>query len=195
MNAQPAGEHDDATEVSADPARAFVFKNRGTLLAIPALMFVAFGKPSRRSIAAGLPLAVAGELLRCWAVGYTGVTTRGDRVTAPALVTAGPYAHVRNPLYLGNLITGTRFRDRVHRRAPAATAQPDDRARHSARWLAVYAAIVPHEEQFLRGTFGDDYRRLRGRASPRWAGASSRRCSAAGATIRASSRRPRRERS
>ncbi len=30
MSAQPA-EQDDATEVREDPARAFIFKNRGTL--------------------------------------------------------------------------------------------------------------------------------------------------------------------
>ena len=89
--------------------RAFVFKHRGTLLALPAIALVAFGKPTRGSAAAGLPVAVAGEVLRCWAVGFTGATTRADRVTAPELVTGGPYAHVRNPLYVGNLITALGF--------------------------------------------------------------------------------------
>ena len=43
-----------------------------------------------------MPIAIAGELLRCWAVGYSGVTTRDDAVGAPELVTAGPYAYWRH---------------------------------------------------------------------------------------------------
>src|SRR5947209_10019177 len=92
-----------------DQFSAFVFGRRGTLLALPALVLAACGKPSAFSVAIGLPLAFAGEVLRMWAVGYSGTTTRGDTVTAPALVTAGPYAYVRNPLYVGNVITGAGF--------------------------------------------------------------------------------------
>lgn len=136
--------------------RALVFKNRGALLAAPAALLVAFGKPSKGSIALGLPIAVAGELLRCWAVGYSGTTTRGDRVTAPRLVTAGPYAHTRNPLYLGNLITAAGF-------SIAFTGGMRGRNRALlcalgiGTMLAVYATIVPHEEAYLADTFGDDY--------------------------------------
>lgn len=136
--------------------QAFIFKNRGLLLSLPAALLVRYGLPSPKSIATGLPLAVAGELLRCWAVGYSGVTTRNDVVTAPRLVTAGPYAYVRNPLYLGNFMTAAGF-------AIAFTGRNSKSAR---RWLAlgslgvmaaVYAAIIPHEETFLRERFGEAF--------------------------------------
>ena len=136
-----------------------VFAQRGTLLALPAAVLALAGKPSALSIALGLPLAFAGEGVRVWAVGYSGVTTRGDAVTAPALTTAGPYAHVRNPLYVGNFITAAGF-------AIAFTGRNSPLARavlvggSLAAMLAVYAVIVPHEEAYLRETFGapfDDY--------------------------------------
>jgi protein-S-isoprenylcysteine O-methyltransferase Ste14 len=141
--------------------RAFVFGRRGTLLALPAVALAALGKPSAFSIAAGLPLAFVGEAIRMWAVGYSGVTTRGDRVTAPALVTAGPYAHVRNPLYVGNFLTATGFAIAYTGRntAPMKTLLIGGSL---AAMLGVYATIVPHEEAYLRATFGevfDDYAR------------------------------------
>jgi protein-S-isoprenylcysteine O-methyltransferase Ste14 len=138
--------------------RAFVFKNRGLLLSLPALVLAKCGRPSASSVALGLPVAIAGELIRCWAVGYSGETTRGDVVAAPELVTAGPYGYVRNPLYLGNALTATGF-------AIAFTGKNAPFARFLlvagslAAMGAVYAAIVPHEETFLRSQFGDDFGR------------------------------------
>jgi protein-S-isoprenylcysteine O-methyltransferase Ste14 len=138
--------------------QAFVFKNRGLLLALPAAVLAWRGRPSARSIAAGVPLAVAGELIRCWAVGYSGVTTRDSTVTAPKLVTAGPYAYVRNPLYLGNFITAAGF-------AIAFTGDNSPATRRALVFgslcvmAAVYAAIVPHEEAFLRERFGEAFDR------------------------------------
>jgi protein-S-isoprenylcysteine O-methyltransferase Ste14 len=138
---------------------SFVFGNRGALLALPAIVLAALGKPSAFSVATGLPLAFAGEAMRMWAVGYSGVTTRSDTVTAPALVTAGPYAYVRNPLYVGNFVTAAGF-------ALAFTGRNSAPARAAlvlgslAAMAGVYSVIVPHEEAYLRGTFGeafDDY--------------------------------------
>jgi len=145
--------------VNDDTFRSFVFGRRGELLALPAVVLAALGKPSALSIATGLPLAFLGEAVRMWAVGYSGVTTRGDKVTAPRLITAGPYAYVRNPLYVGNLLTAAGFawaftgRNRAGTRALLVGGS-------LAAMLAVYATIVPHEEDYLRQTFGqafDDY--------------------------------------
>jgi protein-S-isoprenylcysteine O-methyltransferase Ste14 len=148
--------------MATDPERSwrtFFFKYRGTLLALPAVLLGAFGKPSRASVTLGVPLALAGEAVRCWAVGYSGVTTRSDRVTAPALTTAGPYAYVRNPLYVGNVVTALGFT--IAFTGDLSTAR---RAVLSAAglglMLGVYAAIVPLEEAYLRRTFGvyfEDY--------------------------------------
>jgi protein-S-isoprenylcysteine O-methyltransferase Ste14 len=133
-----------------------VFKQRGTLLALPAASLAIFGTPSVGSMVLGVPVALAGEAIRCWAVGYSGVTTRSDRVEAPQLTTAGPYAYVRNPLYVGNFLTALGFTiaftggDAAAKRFALAVAG-------LGTMLAVYAAIVPLEEAYLRETFGDDF--------------------------------------
>jgi protein-S-isoprenylcysteine O-methyltransferase Ste14 len=138
----------------------FVFGRRGTLLALPALGLAVLGKPSAFSIAVGLPLAFAGEAIRAWAVGYSGVTTRSDTVEAPALVTAGPYAYVRNPLYVGNFVTATGFA-----LAYTGANKPLTRAAIVAAslgvMLGVYAVIIPHEEAFLQTAFGEAFEEYR----------------------------------
>jgi len=135
---------------------AFVFKNRGALLALPAVLLVIFGRPDAFGIWIGLPIAVAGELLRCWAVGYSGVTTLNDAVVAPELVTAGPYAYVRNPLYIGNFITAAGFAIAFTGANPAATRTALI-AVALGTMIAVYATIIPHEENFLRSRFGEPF--------------------------------------
>lgn len=138
--------------------QAFVFANRGLLLAAPAALLAAFGKPSAFSVSVGLPTAIAGELLRCWAVGYSGETTRDDEVKAAKLVTSGPYAYVRNPLYLGNFITALGFTIAFTGKNSAL-----ERCALSAAALGamagIYATIVPHEERYLRERFGDEFDR------------------------------------
>jgi protein-S-isoprenylcysteine O-methyltransferase Ste14 len=146
-------------EQSGTGVQSLVFKNRGALLALPAALLAVFGKPSAFGVTIGLPVALAGELLRCWAVGYSGVTTREDRVVAPELVTNGPYAHVRNPLYVGNFITAAGFAlaftggNTAGKRAALIAASLGTMA-------AVYATIIPHEEAYLRSQFGAAFDRF-----------------------------------
>jgi protein-S-isoprenylcysteine O-methyltransferase Ste14 len=99
---------------------------------------------------AGLTLVAAGEALRLWSVHHIGAIsrTRSDRLGP--LVAAGPFALVRNPLYIGNIALWAGF---------AVTAQLLWVAPAIILLLALeYHAIVRWEEELLAARLGDAYR-------------------------------------
>lgn len=135
----------------------FLFRYRGWVFFPLAVLILVVGKPTLPSYLAGLLVALAGEALRIWGVGYAGLTTRGSQVIAPELVTDGPFAYVRNPLYLGNIITALgvcvmalgAFALAWRLGVPVLVA---------LFYLGVYRTIISHEERFLQTTFGEPYR-------------------------------------
>ncbi|HXW52056.1 MAG TPA: isoprenylcysteine carboxylmethyltransferase family protein [Candidatus Acidoferrales bacterium] len=143
-------------EVRDSDWRARVFKNRGLLLVPVALALVIFGAPSVRSTIVGLAVAALGEVIRIWAVGYSGITTRSNEVTAPQLVTAGPYAWIRNPLYAGNSIIALGFWLAFSGDVSMGTSLALF-AFIAILMISVYATIIPLEESYLTRTFGGDY--------------------------------------
>lgn len=83
--------------------RNFFFKNRSYTPIPLAILIILFSEPALPYFWYGLGCLVVGEFIRFWAVSYAGGITRTMKVGAPALCTSGPFAHVRNPLYIGNL--------------------------------------------------------------------------------------------
>src|SRR6185503_3743199 len=85
----------------------WLFRHR-TVLPLPfaaAILGLRVGQAPRSAalVAAGVAITLAGELLRMWGVHHIGAIsrTRADRLGP--LVSSGPFAYVRNPLYLGNI--------------------------------------------------------------------------------------------
>jgi protein-S-isoprenylcysteine O-methyltransferase Ste14 len=66
-------------------------------LALAPLLLIS-AKPSPRVMVIGAGVALAGLLIRAWASGYLKKNME--------LTVTGPYAHTRNPLYLGTFIMG-----------------------------------------------------------------------------------------
>ena len=57
------------------------------------------------SLITGFAVVVAGELIRFWGVSWAGSETRTtNEVGGSNLVISGPFAYVRNPLYIGNIL-------------------------------------------------------------------------------------------
>ncbi len=87
----------------------------------------------------GLPFSLLGLLLRGWAAGHLAK----DR----QLATSGPYAHVRNPLYLGTLVASFGI--------VLAARNTWLALLFAVVFLLVYLPAVELEEQHLREIFGD----------------------------------------
>jgi protein-S-isoprenylcysteine O-methyltransferase Ste14 len=66
-----------------------------------AALYLVFARPTSRSLLAGGSIAFAGLLIRAWAAGHI---QKGIR-----LAITGPYAHTRNPLYLGSFLIASGF--------------------------------------------------------------------------------------
>jgi len=116
------------------------------LLAIP-LLWRSRGGGGPWWVAAGLALCVAGQALRAWVIGQVpdGTSGQNERLIATELNTAGPYAHTRNPLYLGNFLITLGLCVVAH--------DPLLLVAVAALFAVQYRAIVAAEEAFLRARF------------------------------------------
>ena len=113
--------------------------------------FAWFSRPDTRSLALGLPVSMLGLLLRAWATGHLEKNIR--------LAESGPYAYVRNPLYLGTLLVAAGLVIASRRWLLAAL--------FAAVFVLVYLPAIELEEQHLRELFGD-FAAYANRVPPLW---------------------------
>jgi protein-S-isoprenylcysteine O-methyltransferase Ste14 len=134
--------------------REWLFRHRSYTPVPLVVAMLLFARPTAASFAWGLPLALLGEAIRLWGVSLAGSSTRvTGEVGAIELVTSGPFAHVRNPLYLGNILLYVGMGIASNALFPWLQAA-------GLCWFAFqYSAIVGLEEDFLRTRFGEEYER------------------------------------
>ena len=102
-----------------------------------AVFYFWLARPSWRSLAFGAVLIIPGLVIRAQASGHV----RKNE----ALAMSGPYAHTRNPLYLGSLLMGIGF-------ALSARSWWVGTAL-IAMFFAIYVPVIRSEEVFLRERF------------------------------------------
>ena len=116
------------------------------------IVMLIFAYPNIWSLISGFIVALTGEFLRLWGVSWAGSETRTTgRVGGSFLIVSGPFAHLRNPLYLGNILMYTGLGIMSFALFP---------------WLQIagllffsvqYYLIVKEEEKYLEQTFGKEY--------------------------------------
>ena len=100
-------------------------------------VFAWFSRPTPPWMAAGVPVSLAGLALRAWAAGCLAKNQQ--------LATGGPYAHTRNPLYLGTLLVAAGL--------AIASRSPGLGVLTAAVFLFIYLPVIQLEEQHLRRLF------------------------------------------
>ena len=101
------------------------------------LVFALFSHPTPSSLSYGLPISILGLALRAWAAGCLAKNSR--------LATSGPYAHMRNPLYIGTLLVSAGL--------AIAARSPGLGVLFVVVFLFVYLPVIQLEEQHLRRLF------------------------------------------
>ncbi|MDT7542738.1 MAG: hypothetical protein QOE33_2642 [Acidobacteriota bacterium] len=111
-------------------------------------VFLLLAAPRALTLAVGGAIALCGLAIRAWSSGHI---RKND-----ALATSGPYAHTRNPLYLGSFILGIGF-------TVAAAGRwwllPVLGGLFAALFLGIYLPVMRVEAATLAGLFGKDYER------------------------------------
>ena len=102
-----------------------------------AVFYIWLAKPTTMSILFGAGLVVPGLLLRALASGHV---QKNEQLT-----TSGPYAYIRNPLYLGSLILAAGFALAAHSWWIAGAL--------AVFFVAIYVPVIRSEEAFLRRRF------------------------------------------
>ena len=108
-----------------------------------AALFLLLARPRPLTLLVGGTVALCGLLLRAWASGHI---RKNDR-----LAMSGPYAHTRNPLYLGSFIMGLGFT------LAAGAWWWLLGALFMALFLGIYFPVMRVEAAHLAESFGDDY--------------------------------------
>src|SRR5437764_11067642 len=101
------------------------------------IVFAWFSRPTPQSLAWGIPISLCGLALRAWAAGCLAKNQR--------LATSGPYAHTRNPLYLGTLLVAAGL--------AIASRSLGLGLLFAAVFLFIYLPVIQLEEQHLRSLF------------------------------------------
>lgn len=104
------------------------------------------------SFIVGFVIAACGEFIRFWGVSIVGSETRTtQKLEGTILVTSGPYAYVRNPLYIGNIVMYVGFA------IMSNVLVPYFQVAVCVFFAFQYYILVTLEEEFLLNKFGMEY--------------------------------------
>jgi len=104
------------------------------------------------SLILGFLIALTGEFIRFWGVSWAGSETRTTgSVGGTYLIISGPFAHLRNPLYVGNILIYSGLG------LMSFSIFPYLQIVALIFFFIQYYFIIKEEEGYLRKTYGESY--------------------------------------
>src|SRR5215510_6791300 len=135
-------------QITIPDSRSLIQRLRVPSGFMTAILFVVFSRPTWSSLAAGVPIALSGVIIRAWASGHL-------RKNAE-LAVSGPYAFTRNPLYFGSFVM----------LAGCAVCGGNLwlNVLMLALFLAVYLPVMRVEDAYMRRLFAEGHEQWAGQA-------------------------------
>jgi len=133
------------------------------------IIMVIYTKTVMSSIVLGGTLILLGELIRIYGVDFIGGVSRTKSYsTGQKVIKFGPFAHVRNPLYIGNLLLSTGL-------VVMSNVNFEITGQDARLFIIIfivffflqYIPIVNWEENNLKKIFGEEYEKYLA-SVPRW---------------------------
>ncbi|MCP4294773.1 MAG: hypothetical protein GY786_04120 [Proteobacteria bacterium] len=138
---------------------AFLFKYRDYTPIPWIILMLAYCRTDNTSLLTGGALIVIGELIRIYGVAFIGGVSRTRTYSAgQKVIKFGPFAYVRNPLYLGNLLLSSGLV--VIANVDLEVSSQDSRffiLLFMLFFFLQYVPIVNWEENNLKSVFGKEY--------------------------------------
>ncbi len=118
------------------------------------ILMIIFENATTTSLIAGFIIALIGESIRLWGVSWAGSETRTTgKVGGTYLIISGPFAYVRNPLYVGNILIYLGLGIMSYALFPYLQIIA------LMFFVFQYYLIVKAEEEYLFSTFGEQYKK------------------------------------
>jgi len=131
-----------------------IFKYRSYTPIPFVILMLIFENATITSLMIGFIIAVVGEFVRFWGVSWAGSETRTTGgVGGTYLVISGPFAYVRNPLYVGNILMYFGLG------IMSMALFPYLQIVAITFFIIQYNFIVKEEEGFLEKKFGNNYQK------------------------------------
>lgn len=132
----------------------FVFKNRRFIHIATAVIPIPFkvyfeGTSTLLLWIVGFLLMLSGVAFRIYTAGYLQGRHTTTTIIADYMCTSGPFAYIRNPLYLGNFIIGLSL--------AIAFNEWYGYLVFAIHYIGVYSILISYEEKFMANKFGAAY--------------------------------------